>query len=89
MNICRQVLVKERNISAVITSWEVFYGEVDVTQDERDRRVRFREKPEVIEVTTEYQQYGLEGCEAGHVAPLADRLYRLFFKRKTKERKKV
>ena len=89
MNICRQVLVKERNISAVITSWEVYYGEVDVTQDERDRRVRFREKPEVIEVTTEYQQYRLEGCEAGHVAPLADRLCRLFFERKTRERKKV
>ena len=60
MHLCCQVLVKERNLSTAITTWEDFYGEVDAIQDGRDRRVTFREEPEVKEVTTEYQFYRLE-----------------------------
>ena len=52
--------MNERNISAAITNWEFFYGEEDAIQDGRDRRVTFREEPEVREVTTEYQFYRME-----------------------------
>ena len=52
LHLCCQVLVKERNLSAAITNWEIFYGEEDAIQDGRDRRVTFREEPEIREVTT-------------------------------------
>ena len=75
MNLCCQVLVNERNLSAAITNWEVFYGEEDAIQDGRDRRVTFREEPEVREVTTEYQFYRLEEC--GSRIKVSHRPYRI------------
>ena len=97
MHLCCQVLVKERNLSAAINNWEVSYGEVDAIQDGRNRRVTFRDEPEVREVTTEYQFYRME--DSGSSIKVSRRPYRiqsivlsrskmLLFRRKIKEREK-